>query len=89
MIPFSEFRNNISGIIRVFEDNVDQDDLNWHKDHKDRKVKVLEAGPNWKVQFDNKLPSSIKNGDVIYVKAKEWHRVIKGDGVLVIQIEEY
>jgi len=39
---------------------------------------------NWLFQRDNQLPEVIQKP--IKIKANEWHRVIKGDGDLVIKI---
>lgn len=73
--------------IREFSDNMTQDELVWHRDLKDRKIEVLE-GHGWQFQFDNKLPFNIIPGDHLTVKAKEYHRLIKGNTPLKLQIIE-
>jgi hypothetical protein len=73
--------------IREFSDDVTQDELVWHRDLKDRKIEVLE-GRGWKFQIDNSLPFNIIPGDHLTVKAKEYHRLIKGDTSLKLRITE-
>ena len=52
--PFEDFDN--VGVkktfTRVFKESVKKEQLLWHKDRKDRKVKVV-YGTGWKLQYDN------------------------------------
>ena len=57
----------------------------WHRDREDRLVEILECN-NWKYQSDNTLPLEMKKGDKIFIPKGEYHRVIKGDGDLVIKV---
>lgn len=77
--------NNI--IERVFDQNTDSDELVWHKDKKDREVKVLQSN-GWLFQMDNEIPKELKEGDTIFIPKEIFHRVIKGNGDLKIQIKE-
>lgn len=77
--------NNI--IERVFDKNIDSDELVWHKDKKDREVKVLQSN-GWLFQMDNEIPKELKEGDTIFIPKEIFHRVIKGKGNLKIQIKE-
>lgn len=77
--------NNI--IERVFDKNTDSDELVWHKDKKDREVKVLQSN-GWLFQMDNEIPKELKEGDTIFIPKEIFHRVIKGKGNLKIQIKE-
>lgn len=77
--------NNI--IERVFDKNIDSDELVWHKDKKDREVKVLQSN-GWLFQMDNEIPKELKEGDTIFIPKEIFHRVIKGKGDLKIQIKE-
>lgn len=77
--------NNI--IERVFDKNIDSDELVWHKDKKDREVKVLQSN-GWLFQMDNEIPKELKEGDTIFIPKEIFHRVIKGNGDLKIQIKE-
>ena len=85
-IPFKQKIIAPKIVLRAFNDDVSQDELNWHKDHEDRDVFVLSAGEGWGVQFEDKLPRRLVKNDRIVVKANEWHRVIKGDGEMQILI---
>lgn len=84
--PFKQIDLSDNKVIRTFSSKTNQEDFSWHKDHQDREIKILDCGDNWKIQFENSLPQNIKKDDVIHIKAKEWHRVIKGTGNLVIKI---
>jgi hypothetical protein len=71
--------------IRTFETNVDDYELEWHIDFEDRIVKIIQAS-NWKLQFDNKVPNTLFNNQEIFIEKMAWHRIIKGDGPLIVQI---
>jgi hypothetical protein len=72
-------------VTRSFSQDIDPIELMWHRDLKNRNVKVLE-GKDWKIQMENELPKSF---DTITIPRLTWHRVIKGSGNLVIQIKEW
>ena len=72
-------------VMRSFSQDIDPIELMWHRDLKNRNVKVLE-GNDWKIQMENELPKSF---DTITIPRLTWHRVIKGSGNLVIQIKEW
>lgn len=78
----------ISGKIRrTFTPDVDSDELKWHQDLKDRKVTVVESG-GWEFQMDNSMPNKIQNNEQFFIPKFVWHRVIKGEGNLIVDIEE-
>jgi hypothetical protein len=80
--PFKEkTQKNIS--IREFSGNVDSSELIWHKDKEDRIVEVLQNS-NWMFQMDNELPKILK--DKLFIPKETYHRVIKGNGDLVVKI---
>ncbi len=85
MNPYSQIREN-NLIIRTFSQNIDEDELVWHRDEKDREVTVLRE-TDWQFQFDNELPQVLKN--VIFIPKNTYHRLIKGTGELNIQILEF
>ena len=87
MEPYIDTQHSGNSKIRIFDENIDPIELKWHRDLKDRTVTVLE-GKGWYFQTDNKLPLELKEGVRIFIPAKEWHRVIKGDTKLKIKIEE-
>jgi hypothetical protein len=59
----------------------------WHRDERDREVKVLE-GDGWKIQFDNELPQNINMNDTFFIPKMVYHRIIPGKTTLRIQINE-
>lgn len=71
---------------RILNEGV-ADECTWHRDSKDRVVQIVE-GRDWKIQFDNRLPVTVKPGDKIRIFAEEWHRVIPGKGDLLMIIQE-
>jgi hypothetical protein len=73
--------------IRTFLESVDNEELIWHRDKKDRHVYVKESN-GWQFQYDNELPFELKQGKTYFVEAMRYHRVIKGKGNLVIEIRE-
>ena len=74
-------------IIRQFEDDIESEELVWHRDRRTREVTVLE-GDNWKIQLDNKLPEELVKGKIYKIPKMEYHRIIKGTGQLVVKIWE-
>jgi len=83
--PYSEIRKH-NLVVRTFSQNIDEDELVWHRDRKDREVTVLKE-TDWQFQFDNEIPQILK--DVIFIPKNTYHRVIKGTGELNIQIQEF
>jgi len=72
---------------RVFAQDCSAEELVWHRDKKDRTIKVV-SGVDWKFQHDNELPFVMKVGDVIKIKKETYHRIHKGEGRLILEIEE-
>lgn len=86
-LPFKEKVTN--GIKRrVFSEGVDDHELKWHFDKTDRKVKVVKSD-GWLLQMDNDLPTRLNEGDIITIPKGVYHRVIKGNGDLIVKIKEY
>lgn len=82
--PFEEINNgNVS--IRKFSENIGSEELHWHRDKEDRIVTPLHK-TNWLFQRENCLPEPMIGE--IKIKAGEWHRIIKGDGYLEIQVKK-
>ena len=75
-------------IYRTFSPDVDEDEMKWHQDLKDRKVTILEAG-GWSFQMDDDVPNKLSNAEQLWIPKFVWHRVIKGTGELKIEIEEF
>jgi hypothetical protein len=88
--PFEDFENSIAGKVftRVIKEDVKQDQLIWHKDKKDRIVKVV-YGTGWKLQHDNDLPTELEIGQNYHINREQFHRLHKGDSELKLEIKEY
>jgi hypothetical protein len=74
-------------MIRTFSSDVDSDELKWHYDLSDRIVNVV-GGDNWLLQFDNQLPEKLTPLKEYFIPKGVYHRVIKGDGDLIVTITE-
>ena len=61
-------------ILREFAHDTDSHELVWHRDKKDRIVRVLE-GNGWKFQLDNMLPILLHEGQEIFIPKETFHRV--------------
>ena len=73
--------------MRYFSEGVESDEMVWHRDENDREVEVIK-GHGWQFQYDNEMPKPIKEGDVLLIKAMEFHRLIKGKTELILRITE-
>jgi quercetin dioxygenase-like cupin family protein len=72
---------------RIFSPDIAQEELVWHRDERDRIVTITDD-TDWQFQFDNQLPINLYKGVVLFIKAGEYHRVIKGTTTLKITIKE-
>ena len=73
------------GNIRTFSKDVDPMELVWHQDKEDRTIVVID-GEGWAIQKDNQLPLELTEGDHIFIREGEVHRVHKGTTDLRIKI---
>lgn len=81
-LPFNEIvEDNV--FIRTFSESVPDEELKWHRDYEDRIVIPVHE-TDWLFQRDNELPQKIQ--EKIYIKAGEWHRIIKGTSDLTLKI---
>ena len=87
--PFEDFENSAYSKIftRTFSENVEKEQLIWHKDENDRNIKVLH-GTGWKLQYDNELPFELEVGRNYHITKNEFHRLHKGNGELKLEIKE-
>ncbi len=85
--PFEEEKIDEYNFIRTFPADVDEMDLIWHADKENRIITVLE-GNGWKFQFDEELPIEMTEGKSISILKGVVHRVIKGNGPLVIKLQK-
>jgi hypothetical protein len=70
-------------IIRTFDEMIDPIELQWHRDSEDRTIISLNE-TNWLIQLEDRLPQSLNAP--VFIKRENWHRLIKGDGELLIKI---
>ena len=85
MNPYSERRKD-NLIVRTFSQDIDEEELVWHREREDRQVTILEE-TDWQFQFDNELPQVLKN--TIFIPKNTYHRLIKGTGELNVHIIEF
>lgn len=74
-------------MIRTFTEGIGQKELIWHRDKKDRYVKVV-SGEKWQLQFEDKMPKEMVTDSTYFIPKMTYHRLIKGKGVLIVEIEE-
>lgn len=82
-LPFDEIQIEQNVFIRKFSQDVQVEEMHWHRDWEDRIVEPI-SETNWKVQFDNELPIKIEGK--IFIPKGVYHRLIKGDGDLEIKL---
>jgi hypothetical protein len=85
--PFIEEQIKENIFLREFKEEVDSGELKWHMDKEDRQVKVIKSN-GWKLQLDNQLPIYLEEGKTYFIEKYSFHRVIKGSGNLVVEIEK-
>jgi hypothetical protein len=86
--PYKEIQISENKKLRFFHsDTLNESELEWHRDREDRLVEIIEAN-GWSFQYDNELPFSLQEGDKLFIPKNHFHRVIKGNGDLVVEIIE-
>mgnify|MGYP000406547746 FL=1 len=85
--PFEQIEKE-GKLIRTFSTDVDSEELMWHQDLKDRNVTVIE-GNGWLFQMENELPIKLEDAKQIFIPKLAWHRVLKGNDRLIVEIEEF
>jgi hypothetical protein len=85
MNPYLDLEKSNDLTIRKFSQDIDPIELMWHRDLRNREVKIV-SGKGWKIQLEDKLPQDL---DSIIIPKLSWHRVIKGEGDLIISIREW
>lgn len=83
-LPFAQIKVEENVYERIFDEDVDPEELKWHRDGEDRKVKSL-FETDWKVQLDNELPRSLE--EEVFIPKGAYHRLIKGTGDLVVVVK--
>ena len=85
--PFEQIEKE-GKLIRTFSTDVDSEELMWHQDLKDRNVTVIE-GNGWLFQMENELPIKLEDAKQIFIPKLAWHRVLKCNDRLIVEIEEF
>ena len=84
-LPFKEKKIENKSF-RTFFENVNNDELKWHRDYEDRIVRVRET-TDWMLQLDNQLPVVLETNKDYFIPKGLYHRVIKGTGNLNVEID--
>ena len=84
--PYNEihFRNYF---LREFDSSVNESELVWHRDKRDRVIRV-KGGKGWQLQIDNELPMELVEDKIYIIKKEVYHRLLKGEDNLVLEIYE-
>ena len=83
--PFEQVKLSENKVKRTFAASVDSSELIWHLDKEDRLVTVLE-GSKWLLQLDNQLPKVLESGQTYFIPKMTYHRLIKGNSELILEI---
>jgi len=83
--PFSEIKVSPDVYERIFDEDLDPEELKWHRDNEDRRVKA-NFQTDWKIQLDNALPVSLENE--VFIPKGVYHRLIKGSGDLIVTVKK-
>ena len=84
--PYTDITESDNTISRLFPATTKPEALKWHMDDEDRIITILEK-TNWQFQFEDQLPVPLNSP--IFIKRHQWHRLIKGDGPLMISIYKH
>jgi hypothetical protein len=83
--PYQELRT-FDTIQRKFKQDIDELELVWHRDRRDREVTII-GETDWMFQLEDEIPQQLKN--TIFIPKSTYHRLIKGTGELNILIQEF
>ena len=86
-LPFEQRILSEGVILRKFSSKTPESALVWHRDRQDRVVEVVH-GKGWMIQKDSSIPVLLTVGSTFEIQAEEWHRIIKGNGDLIVKIVE-
>lgn len=76
MFPFEESIEVANIRRRIFKKTVDTSELIWHRDERNRTVKIIKAC-GWYLQFDDELPVLLVPGMEHKIHARSWHRIVR------------
>ena len=81
--PYTDMIEADGTTSRLFSASTKPEALKWHMDDEDRIITALDK-TNWQFQFEDQLPVPLNKP--IFIRRHQWHRLIKGDGPLMISI---
>jgi len=84
--PYTDIIEADGTVSRLFPTSTKPKALKWHMDDEDRTITVL-GKTNWQFQFEDQLPVPLNKP--IFIRRHQWHRLIKGDGSLMISIYKH
>jgi hypothetical protein len=64
------------GHIRIFNRNLNRNDLKWHRDKGDRYIKIIK-GKGWFLQFDDDTPKELIPGKIYKINSCKYHRLLR------------
>ena len=85
--PFQQYIKE-GKMVRVFTTDAPADELKQHQDLKNRKVTVVEDG-GWSFQIENELPIKLCDAKQLSIPKFVWHRDIRREGNLIIEIKKH
>ena len=86
--PYNQAIESDGCIHRVFAAGVDDVELKWHRDDRDRVVTFV-TGDGWSIQLEGGLPQTACPGLVVAIPRMQWHRLIhEGGPDLHVRIRE-
>lgn len=86
--PYRDLETGPGYVIREFDQDIGTIELLWHRDDEQRLIEVLECGPGWQLQMEDALPWDLEPNTSIFILRHQWHRVIKGQGKLLLKINK-
>ena len=81
--PYTDIIESDGSVSRLFPASTKPEALKWHMDDEDRTITVLNK-TNWQFQLEDQLPVPLNKP--IFIERHQWHRLIKGDGSLMIKV---
>ena len=84
--PYTDIIEADGTVSRLFPASIKPQALKWHMDDEASPITVL-SNTNWQFQFEDQLPVPLNRP--IFIKRHQWHRLIKGDGSLMISIYKH
>ncbi len=88
MKDYKETKVKEKVFIREFDSSLIEEYV-WHRDQEDRTIEIISVDDGWQLQFDNHLPIPLSEGDNLLIKKDMFHRLIKGEGKLIIRLTKH